>query len=153
MALIVLTVGLLAFGWLLLGRSRHRHESAAPLFAQALVKLAPAGPGVDGRHQALLEARNLWEAGRTLARQFFEAVPSTGMGIQGRPPRVLVAGGWWRRWRLQRQVRQWWEVAYGRRAVRISPRRLARLAEQLNEAKKDLAQGTWRFAEPNKSGR
>lgn len=147
----VLTVGLLAFCWLLLVYARHRHETASPLLAQAAVQFAPAGAGVEERHRALLKGGNFWEAGRTLTRQFFEATAGLPAGSTRPPPRVLAKGGWMQRWVWQRRTRRWWELAYGRRTARVSSGQLARLAQQLNEAKAALAHGDWRFAEPKRS--
>ena len=106
---------------------------------------------MEERHEALLKEGNFWETGRALARQFFESTAGPAAGRPETPPRVLVEGGWWQRWTWQRRARRWWELAYGRRTARVSAGQLARLAEQLNEARAALTRGVWRFAEPTVS--
>src|SRR5262249_33911936 len=58
---VLLTVGLLLYGLQFLVRTRHRFDLWIPLLGSTLARRGPAGPMLQQRHWALLEAGNLWE--------------------------------------------------------------------------------------------
>jgi hypothetical protein len=143
--LLMLSVGLLAYGMVRLLRGRHRIEPHAPLLETSLARLAPETPLVDQRHRALLRDGNLWEPAREFARHCLAAVAAPA--TTGAPPALTVHGGWWRRWALRRRVLQLWQLAYDNRPRRISPQEFGRLVGQINRLKQAWAEGSWRFAE------
>jgi hypothetical protein len=137
-----LTGLLLLYGLVRLAKARHRGELAAFPLAVAVGRLAPARTALQQRHQDMLRAGSVWEAARALARQCFEAagIPPGAPGEP--PPQVTAAGGWWERWRLRRQVRRLWQLAYGRAPVRVSASEFMRLAAEMERVKVALAGGT-----------
>jgi hypothetical protein len=153
--ILVLTFGLIFYGFLRLGHARQRNEPGSPLLTKALAQSAPAAGLVEQRHQAMLQEGNLWEAARALARQVFEPALGHPSGpVAGAPanaimtPRVEAPGGWWQRWRVGREVRKLWELAYGPVPVRVSPRQFRRLKARLDTIQSALAQGTVRLFLP-----
>jgi hypothetical protein len=139
---VALTVALLAFGFHRLTQARHRVEPGLPLFATAVARLAPAGPVIDQRHQALFENGNLWEPARTLARHVFEDALGP-LGTPGpTPPAAEAAGGWWHRRAMRRNVQRLWRLAYGTPPVSVSPREFADVVAQANAVKAALDEGT-----------
>jgi hypothetical protein len=127
-------------------RSGHHLDTAAPLLAPTLARLAPVHPGIVQRHGSLLAKGNLWEPARALARDFFEtalgnAEPPTGP----EPPPFQSSDSWLARRFLERLVRHLWRLAYGATPERIAPAAFAHLAAQVDELKAALADGSLRF--------
>jgi hypothetical protein len=143
--LLFLSAGLLVFGLSRLVRARYRPERGVPLLAGGVRPAESDSPLMLQRERELVQGGNLWEAARGLARSCFDKEPWQGQADQ--PPRIIVAG-WWRHQRLARQVRQLWELAYGRMPLPVSPRMLARIAASVDEVRAALADGTMRFADP-----
>jgi hypothetical protein len=103
---------------------------------------APRGTVLDMRLEGLLDAHNIWETGRQLARDAFEAggVPAP---VPYREPAVVVTGaGWWRRSRIQRRVLELWRLAFGQQPIRLAPHALRALAAELEQLKADLKHAT-----------
>jgi hypothetical protein len=140
--LVVLLSALLAiYGLYRLVRARHRIEAAAPLLERVLAGSPAARSLMEQRHLALLGRGNLWEPARALARECFAAAGVTAADIRPTPPRLRVAGGWWRRRALGRLVRRLWHLAYGSRPVPVSPQEFARLPREVAEVRAALASG------------
>jgi hypothetical protein len=137
---IVLTLGLLVYGVSRLVRARHRIELAAPLLAQTLTALVPAGPGVADRHKALLAEGNLWEPAHALAREFFELALSGRATTASLPP-FKVNAKWPRVRALRQQVERLWRLVKGS-PVWISPAEFTRITADVAKLKTALADGT-----------
>jgi hypothetical protein len=135
--LLALTGLLVLYGLVCLVKLRSRVEPAAPPLAQAVNRQLALQAVLHQRHQDMLRADNLWEAARTLAQQCFEpvAVP------RERPPRLRVAGGWWQRRRLGRQVRRLWRLAFGPAPVRVSAHEFVDLVREMEAVQAALAKG------------
>src|SRR5262249_4226751 len=116
----LLTLMLVGYGFLRLGKKRHRFDRQVPRLSALLARQSTSAAVVELRHRAMLEEGNLWEAARALTRQCFDGALGSGAGAEmsqlaaewGEPPRVLVSGGWWRRWQVGQQVRRLWQLAY-----------------------------------------
>lgn len=153
--LALLTLLLVGYSFVWVGRRRHRTDREAPGFATLLARQATSAAVVELRHQAMLEGGNLWEAARALARQCFDEVATGGAAEMsqlaaewGEPPRVHVSGGWWQRWQLGAQVRRLWQLAYDPVPVPVAPHEFAQLASQTRIVRAALAAGTVRIEPP-----
>jgi hypothetical protein len=140
-----LTLALLLYGaWRVAVRGRVRTEPAVPLLGHAVAGNLPAAPVHEQRHRALLQEGNLWEAAREAARQWFAAAGLAPAGTGPRPD-VAVRGGWWRRWRLRRQVGRLWRLAGGSAPVRVSRRGFRRLVARLRQLRAEVDGGGLRL--------
>ncbi len=147
---VVLTLGLVLYGFVRLSRGRYRIEPGSPLLAPTLARLAPAGVLVEQRHEAMQRDGNFCEPARALAQQFFESVlgqPWRAPGVSpGMPlPGHQATGGWWRRRRLGKQLRHLWQVAFAAVGAQVSRQGFARVTAEIAELKAALARGTLRF--------
>jgi hypothetical protein len=100
------------------------------------------------RYRDMMRDGNFWEGARTLARTCFDKAGEPWQGHPTRPPLVVVASGWRRRWTLGRQVRQLWELAYGLPPVPIGPRQFARVVALVQSVEAALSDGSLRFQQP-----
>src|SRR5262249_53204501 len=96
-------------------------------------------PLMTRRHHALLKNDNYYELARLAARHFFESHGESP--APSKPPSVAVAGGWWERWRLCRQIAWLWDLAYGPSPTRISGRRIARVVDVCRTLDAAIAEG------------
>jgi hypothetical protein len=129
-ALILGTAVLLVWARRRLVAAHHVLESEAPLVdvavAQARDELSP----MSLRHRAQVKNDNYGELAQALSRQFFEKyVPGAQPGSSF--PAVDIAAGWWTRRRLLAQLRDVWDLAFGREPARITGRRLQDLLTTL----------------------
>jgi hypothetical protein len=131
------SLGLVVFGFVrLTGRARYRGEPGLPPLEQAVARQLPTGTVLAQRQRAVLREGNLWEPAHALAREVFgAAAPSP------KPPRFVVRGGWWERWRWQRRAARLWRLAYGR-PVPVPPSRWPGLLRDLDDLRRALADGT-----------
>jgi hypothetical protein len=142
--LIAGSVALVAFGFVrLTGRARYRPEAKLPPLEQALVSGLPQGTVLAQRQRAILRDGNLWEAGRSLAREVFV---QAGLPEAPHMPSLVIRGGWWQRWRWQRRVRRLWRLAFGP-PIRIRPGRWQALLGELDQLRRALTDGTIRIAD------
>jgi hypothetical protein len=143
---IALTSLLATYLFLRLLWSRFQLDTAAPLLAPLLARLAPVRAGIVQRHSSLLAEGNLWEPARALARDFFETALRTAEPPHGpEPPPFQSSESWLARRFLERLVRHLWQLAYGLTPERIAPAAFAHLAAQVDELKAALADGSLRF--------
>lgn len=131
-AVLVVLYGCYRIGW----KSRHRSDLQGPLLALTLYRLAPADTVAAQRRRDLIRGDNLWEPARDMARQFMPASPVT--------PRIMVQGGWLRRWTMTARVRRLWRLAYGA-PTRVSLNQWRRLLREAQQVKTALANGAVRF--------
>ena len=154
--LAVLTLFLVGYGFVRLGKKRHRTGGETPRLATLLAREATSAAVVELRHRAMLEEGNLWEAARALARQCFDGALGESARAQmtqlaaewGEPPRVKVAGWWWRRWQVGQEVRRLWQLAYDPVPVAVSQRDFTRLAVQARAVRAALDDGSVRIEPP-----
>lgn len=141
--LILGTLGLLIYACYRLGIvSRYKTEPALPALTRAASRQAPTGSLLEMRLEGLLDADNIRETGRQLARDAFEA-GGVAAPVPYREPAVAVKGaGWWRRSRVQRRVLELWRLAFGKQPIRLAPHALRALAAELEQLKADLKHAT-----------
>lgn len=154
-AMLLLTFILVGYGFLRLGKNRHRVEKGRMLLATLLARPVARAAAVELRHRAMLEEGNLWEAARALTRQCFDGTLRANVAAMsqlaaewGQPPRVQVAGGWWKRWQLGNQVRRLWQLAYDPVPAPVSAREFTQLAAQVRTIRAALEAGTIRIEPP-----
>ncbi len=151
------TVVLLCYGIYRLGiRGRFKHETEVPLLATVVGQSLPAAPLMEQRQHTLLQMGNLSEPASHLARRWCERQGLLGRsGEPGRAdsaarlaapawPPIVVAGGWWRRRQLTRQLGRLWRLAWGQSPGRIEPAGLWRLQRELDQLDASRRRGEWR---------
>ncbi|MCI0640434.1 MAG: hypothetical protein L0Y72_07280 [Gemmataceae bacterium] len=133
--------------------SRYRTEHWAALVADDLTP-PPIVPVEVERQQALLKRKNLWEAAQALARDFFlehaGQAPSP-LGNVMPTPAVELAGSWWQRRSLQKQLDDLWDLGQTQQKRRISPRAFHRFLDALAEMTAAALDGRVRFQNANLS--
>jgi hypothetical protein len=141
------TVALLVYGCYRLGIvARTRPEAGVPALAAAARGQGPAGSLIERRHDGVLDIQNIWEAGRQLARDAFEAA-GVAAPVPYREPVVTVPGAWWwRRSREQARVLRLWRLAFLNRPAPLPPYTALGLAADLEQLKADLRAGTIQLA-------
>ena len=92
---------------------------------ELLLNLRLSG-GLLGRHEELVARGNLWEAAHALARAWTDE-----HGSGDTMPSFDIAGPFWRRWQLRRQVQAVWQLTSSHSQTRVSKRRFLRLAHSL----------------------
>ena len=136
LAVLVVLYGCYKIGW----KARHRSDLQGPLLSAALHRLAPADTVMEQRRRDLVRGDNLWEPAHDLAQQSLAAY-----GLSSAvPPRIVVEGGWLRRWTMTGRVRRLWRLAYGPPA-RVSLREWQRLLREVQKLKTALANGAVRL--------
>jgi hypothetical protein len=146
--LLGLTGLLLLYGLVRLARSRYRVDPAAPLLATSLGRLAPAGPDLQQRHQALAAGGNLWEPAHDLAREFFRSAlgPAALKDSQAdHTPAVEGASSELSERSAQQQVLRLWRLAHASVPVRVTAAEFASLAVQVRVLQGALDEGTLRL--------
>lgn len=141
---VLLSVALIGYGLRRLAVGRHRVELALPLVDRSVACRLEGPPVLAQRRAELLRQGNLWEAARALARQCFEK-PGVPGGNPTAMPALVLKGGCWQRWKLRRQCRWLWDLAYGAEAVPVSRRRLARVRAAAEHVGAAWDRGTLRF--------
>jgi hypothetical protein len=140
--LVLLTLaGLVAFfGWLVI-HGFQQQQPMAPSLARLVQRQVPDESLIEQRNKGMYQVGNLWEIGRLVARQVFE-----GAGIAAKAgdqvPHVTVKGGWWRRWRVRRQVARLWTLAFASKPLPIAPSDWPTLLRQLDDLRRGLANGS-----------
>ena len=145
--LVVVTLGLLIYGCYRLGIiARYRTEIGVLPLGRAARQQAPRSNLLTLRQEGLLEADNVWEASRQLARDAFEA-GGVAAPLPYREPAVKVPNAsWWRRSQIQRRVLELWRLAFRNRPMPLAPHALLALAAELEQLKADLKRGTIQVA-------
>jgi hypothetical protein len=149
--ILALTVGLGIVGLSRLSLKRHRSEPNLPLLATGLVAQQAHAPALAQRHEAMKQAGSYYEPARALARQFFEAAGDFDFAAPGADedgatvPDFQVAGTFWQRWLVRGRLRRLWRLAQGDEPMRVSRRRLLRLARNIDGLSGELASGRLRI--------
>jgi hypothetical protein len=134
MTLSALVIGIVGLIWLSL--AKYNREPGTPPLEWGLAQLVPSIKVMDQRQRAMLREGNFWETARGIARQGLETIGVT-TSTGGRPvlPPLSFTRGWRREWRLRRQIKWLWRLAYGARPMRVNARQLARLRTEIEEVK------------------
>jgi hypothetical protein len=148
--LILLTILLVWYGFVRSRRGRHRVDPSEPLLASAVKRAKPNASAIELRHQSLVDAGNLWEPARFLARQFFEAALGAALvfpapGRVRLPPFQVMLGGL-RGWLLGQRVRRLWRFAHQPLPQPVTIRQFRKLARKVADLKDAVAQGRIRFS-------
>src|SRR5207248_2440261 len=101
------------------------------------------------------------DAARLAAQQFFAAVlpapaPPGRMREQpklGGPPLIKIRGGWWRRRKLRRRLRQLWQLTQNQAPGRMTSHDFARLLGELRRLRAMVAAGDLHFERPHRPGK
>ncbi|MCI0377045.1 MAG: hypothetical protein L0215_05540 [Gemmataceae bacterium] len=151
--LLALTALLLLLGARRIVLSRFHRDNWAALIADDLSPPPPVPVEVE-RQQALLKRKNLWEAARVLARDYFlehaGQAPSPLEDVKPVPAADL-AGSWWQRHTLQKRLDDLWDLAQAQQKRRISPRAFRKLTNDLAEMTTAVLDGRVRFQKANPS--
>ena len=146
--LIALTVGLGLVGLSRLSLARHRTEPALPHLRKALTEQVTSAPIVEQRAGAMARHGSYYEPARALARQFYESIgdfefPSIGPNEDNaaKGPALRPQGSLWQRLRTRLRLRRLWRLASTDEPVRVSRRRLLRLARDIDRLNADLSSG------------
>lgn len=150
---LALTALLLLLGARRIVLSRYRTEHWAARVADDLTP-PPIVPVEEQRQQALVKRKNLGEAAQALARDFFLGhagqAPSP-LGDVTAAPAADLAGSWWQRRSLQRQLDDLWDLAQAQQKRRISQRAFHRFLDDLAEMTAAALDGRVRFQNANLS--
>jgi hypothetical protein len=140
-ALILLGLGVLAYGLYRLWRARYRRELTVPLVANLLAHTVPADPVVAQRQRDMLREGNFWEAARELARQCFAGYAARSAHFPPPTPEVAARAGRGRGRVLAKQVQRLWQLAFLSAPRPVSRAEFSRLADDVAEIKAALASG------------
>ena len=100
---------------------------------------------LEQRHAGLLAAQNLWETGRQLRADAFEA-GGVAAPVPYREPAVKLKGiGWWRGLALRRRVLLLWRLAFLNKPMRLAPHAIRAPVAELEQLKVELKRGTIRL--------
>jgi hypothetical protein len=143
LALILGTLFLLIYACYRVGiASVYKKEAALPSLARVVGQQGPPGTLLAMRHEGMVGAANITEAGRQLARDAFEA-GGVAAPVPYREPAVTIKGvGWWRRLGLRRRVLQLWRLAFLNQPMHLAPHAVRALVAELEQLKADLKRGT-----------
>jgi hypothetical protein len=146
LALSVLAIGVIGLIWLSL--AKHHWEAGTPVLESGLAQLVPSVHVVDQRHRMMLREGNFWEVARDMARQGLE--PIFGAPLQGQPtlPNMRISGNWQQAWRLRRQVKRLWRLAYADAPRRMTAKKLTRLRAEIDAVKTAFANGSLQVDDP-----
>jgi hypothetical protein len=148
-ALIALTLCLLAVGLARLLRGRVAADPARTLVTPELAAIIPRGPLLKQRFEGQLDADNLYEAARNMARDFFG-----GMSVEPDsvgPPALFVTDQHPNAPELRSKIERLWQLGFGTQSRRISARDWRGLCDDLKKILEEFDRGWWKFVAPNKA--
>jgi hypothetical protein len=119
---------------------RYLPDAGLPLPGAAVAGQRATGTAAEQRPRAQLEAGNLWESARDLARQRLGG-PRVEPG-QAPPRPEVVGGGRWQRRAARRRLERLRAVAYGPAPGRVPPGRWGKFLDDLAAFDRDVADGT-----------
>jgi hypothetical protein len=143
--LILLTlVGLVAGFFRLVVHGFQQQQPMAPNLARLVEQQEPADSLMEQRNQGMYQVQNLWEIGRQVARQVFEAAGVAAKA--GDPlPAVAVKGSRWEQHKIRRQVTFLWKLAFGAKPLPVGPSQWPGMLRQLDQLRRALADGSVRL--------
>jgi hypothetical protein len=130
---------LVFFFYRLSSGSRHLADRRVPLLMSAVARQRPTRALTEQRQYEQLDAGNLWESARVLARQRLSAIADAAEAPQ---PARVAGGSWWRRRSARRRLERLQAIAYGDAPVRIGPERWEDFLAELDAFDQDVADGT-----------
>jgi hypothetical protein len=119
--------------------SRHLADPRVPLLMTAVARQLPTRSLAEQRQYEQLDAGNLWESARVLARQRLSAIADA---VDPAQPARVAGGSWWRRRTARRRLERLQAIAYGDTPVRIGPERWEDFLAELDAFDQDVADGT-----------
>ena len=144
MVLLLGVAGLFVFGMWRLIIAKGKNPKNIPRLAAALDRVRPRTGLLDMRLQGALRAGQFYEAARIKARELF-----THLGVQpaqeGLPPKVEIEAGWWRRSRIEHDLREIWQIAYGEQPVPVPAKKWDRWQQRLRSLGQLIEQRVIRF--------
>jgi hypothetical protein len=145
--LIALTIGLSFYGAKKLAEQRYHPETGSALVVGPNAAAANIAPLSQQRLQAQVRYDALWGEARALVRAWFFDVGGIALddGEHRRVPEFSVAGGWWQRYRMRRQVSRLAQLAAQREPTPFSWRELVRLSGTLHALRDAVREGRLRF--------
>jgi hypothetical protein len=152
---VALTVILLVVLFYRLMRAGYHIETHVPLVAQGAGQVAPAIAVMEQRRQALLQAGNLWEPARDVAREWFADLgyssPAAATPNERNRPSIRINAGWWRRRQLRAEVNRLWRLAFQPEPQRLSRRDFERLLSELHDLRAAVQAGVVQLQQPGTS--
>ncbi len=149
--LLVLTVLLLCYGAKKLAEQRHHSERGSALLAGPYAVPPDTSPLLAQRARSQIDRNALGAEARALVRAWF--LETCGIPIDawertpGAPaPDAQLAGGWWQRYRVRRQVDRLKRLAGPSAPAPLSWTELVRLTKTLHALAAAVQQGRLRFA-------
>lgn len=105
---------------------------------------------LEQRRRLTLAKGNFADAGASLASEFFhQFLP--GPAWREQPPRIHRTGGWWTRWRTQREIASAWRLAMGSQR-RLSRRGFERLKNRVSHWTRGLEAGSMTLKDSARDG-
>jgi hypothetical protein len=126
--------------------SRFRFSKVAPRLSMALDRFRPRGSLLDQRLRGSLRGGQCYEAARTRARQMFADLEWTPAEEGGNLPRVEINAGYWKRQAIARDLRELWQVAFGREPIRVTAKHWDKWIARLREIHKLIRTGVIRVS-------
>jgi hypothetical protein len=134
-------VALFAYGLRRLVTGRHRFAKNVPRFSVALERFRPRAGILETRLRGALRVGQYYEAARIKARDMFESV-NARPAEEGMPPRAVIDAGWWRRGRIERELHETWQIAFGSEPLPVPARDWERWQTRLNNLRDMIRDGT-----------
>jgi hypothetical protein len=143
--LVVLTLFGVVAGFLgLIFHGFQQQQPVGPSLARLVEQQAPDGSLMEQRNQGMVQVRNLWEVGRQLAKEAFEAA-GIAAKIGDSLPQLTVRGGWIEQRKMRREVTRLWNLAFAPKPLRVTPSEWPELLRQLAKLRKGLGDGSVRL--------
>jgi hypothetical protein len=103
-----------------------------PRLAQVLDRYRPRAGLLETRLQGALRAGQFYEVARINARELFASL-GIRPALEGEPPTIEIEAGWWRRTRIESDLREIWQIAFGLEPVPVPARKWERWNQRLDE--------------------
>lgn len=145
--LALFTIAILGYGIMSLIRWRFGYSKRTPRLALALDRARPRVSLLEQRLRGDVTRGQYDEVAREKARQLFESLP-VAPAPEGEPPHVAISVPFWRRGRVERNLREAWTLAYADDPPPVPAREWARIKKSLSELQLAFERGSIRFEDP-----
>jgi hypothetical protein len=137
LTLILMTVGMLLYGATRMVQARHRAEAGALLTSGPFAAVPRQQCLIQERVQSQVARQALWDEARALIRAWFQETAGIPPADWDRtpvrePPTADIAGGWWQRRRLRREIERLGQFAGHRIPTPLTSAELVRLTQRLH---------------------
>jgi hypothetical protein len=157
LALIILTVGMLFYGAKKVTEGRHHAEKGAMLLVGPYAVPADRAPLVYQRYHSQVASHALGDEARALVRSWFADAcgipPADWDRSSVETPSLEIAGSWWQRRRMRREIGRLVSLAGPRALGRFSWRDLVRLTQSLQNLNVAVREGRLTVAPVEKDTR